>query len=217
MRSIILLSIVASVLATGCGGSDESGDADGTRTQARTSTTEPAAQIPRDAVAVVRDIAVREPDVEHWLVPSARAKKMKRVPPKGSRRWKPLKNQVMQFLLQNQWVRQEADRRRVTVTELEVEQAFEKQKRQAFPSDGDYRKFLASQGFTREDILMRVELELLSNKLQKVAVGTKRGRERQKALDEFVKDFRDRWQEQTRCAPTYRTPECGRLDLPEPK
>ncbi|HEV2724177.1 MAG TPA: hypothetical protein VGV10_06050, partial [Thermoleophilaceae bacterium] len=53
-----------------------------------------------------------------------------------------LRQEVMQFLIQAQWVQQEAEERDVKVSDSEVKRSFEDQKRQAFPKEADYRKFL---------------------------------------------------------------------------
>jgi foldase protein PrsA len=83
-----------------------------------------------------------------------------------------LKGQVMQFLIQAQWVQQEAKAQDVTVSDAEVKRAFEDQKKTAFPGekgDARYRRFLQTSGMSEQDILFRVKLDELQNKLtQKV-------------------------------------------------
>ncbi|HKF80993.1 MAG TPA: peptidyl-prolyl cis-trans isomerase [Thermoleophilaceae bacterium] len=80
-----------------------------------------------------------------------------------------LKGQVMQFLIQSAWVQQEADARGVKVSNAEVKRSLEDQKKQAFPNEKAYKKFLASSGMSEEDILFRVKLDQLQQKLtQKV-------------------------------------------------
>ncbi len=80
-----------------------------------------------------------------------------------------LKQQVMQFLIQSQWVQQEAEDQDVEVKAAEVKRLFEDQKKQAFPKEKDYKKFLRTSGATEQDILFRIKLDALQNKLtQKV-------------------------------------------------
>ncbi|HEV2062736.1 MAG TPA: peptidyl-prolyl cis-trans isomerase, partial [Solirubrobacteraceae bacterium] len=81
-----------------------------------------------------------------------------------------LRDQVMQLLIQEKWVRGEAEDQGVTVTDAEVRKAFEEQKKQSFPKEGDYEKFLKTSGFTEQDILFRVRLEQLSNKLREKVI-----------------------------------------------
>ena len=54
----------------------------------------------------------------------------------------------------------------VKVTDAEVKKSFDEQKKQSFPKDADYKKFLQTSGQTQEDILQRVKLDLLSNKIR---------------------------------------------------
>ena len=76
-----------------------------------------------------------------------------------------LKQQVMQFLIQSQWVQQEAKEQDVSVSGKEIRTLFEDQKKQAFPKEKDYKKFLRTSGATEQDILFRIKLDALQNKL----------------------------------------------------
>jgi foldase protein PrsA len=76
------------------------------------------------------------------------------------------RDQVMSFLISSHWIEQEAAERDIKVTDAEAEKAFEKTKKQSFPKDADYQKFLKSSGMTQEDILFRVKLDTLSTKLR---------------------------------------------------
>ena len=71
----------------------------------------------------------------------------------------------MQFLIQAEWVQQEAADRDVKVTDAEVKKSFDDQKKQAFPKEADYKKFLKDSGMSEEDILFRVKLDTLQTKL----------------------------------------------------
>jgi foldase protein PrsA len=78
-----------------------------------------------------------------------------------------LKREVMQFLIQSEWVTQEADKRDITVSDKAVRKSFEDQKKQAFPTDKAYKSFLQTSGMTEADILFRVKLSQLQEKLTK--------------------------------------------------
>jgi foldase protein PrsA len=76
-----------------------------------------------------------------------------------------LKTEVMQFLIQAAWVEQEAADQDVKVSDKEIKQSFEDQKKQAFPTDKAYQDFLKTSGMSEEDILFRVKLDQLQQKL----------------------------------------------------
>ena len=95
-----------------------------------------------------------------------------------------LKQQVMQFLIQSQWVQQEAEEQDVAVSGKEVRRLFEDQKKQAFPKERDYQKFLRTSGATEQDILFRIKLDALQNKLT-----AKIQKDQEKITDEDVEEY----------------------------
>jgi foldase protein PrsA len=83
-----------------------------------------------------------------------------------------LREQVIQLLISFKWIQGEAVTQNVAVTDAEVAKSFREQKQQSFPEDADYKRFLKRSGQTQDDILQRVRLDLLSNKLRdKVIAG----------------------------------------------
>jgi SurA-like N-terminal domain len=106
------------------------------------------------------------------------AARAKQPAPKGSRRpstadlekqckreYDELKSQVMQFLIQAQWIQQEAEAQDVKVSNAEVQRSFEDRRKQEFPSDKAYQRFLKTSGMSEQDILFRVKLDVLQQKL----------------------------------------------------
>jgi foldase protein PrsA len=78
-----------------------------------------------------------------------------------------LKTEVMQFLIQAEWVQQEAEQQNIDVSEKAVAKSFADQKKQAFPTDKAYNEFLKTSGMSEDDILFRVKLDQLQQKLTK--------------------------------------------------
>jgi foldase protein PrsA len=98
-----------------------------------------------------------------------------------------LKREVMLFLIQAEWVEQEAEEQGVEVSDASVKKSFEDQKKQAFPTDKAYNEFIKSSGMTEEDILFRVKLNELQQKLtQKVT------QDATKVTDEDVQEYYDK-------------------------
>jgi len=77
-----------------------------------------------------------------------------------------LRNQVVQLLISYKWIQGEADEQNVKVTDAEVKKTFDEQKKQAFPKEADYQKFIKQSGQTQEDILQKVKVDLLSTKIR---------------------------------------------------
>ena len=76
-----------------------------------------------------------------------------------------IKSQVMRFLIQAEWVTQEAEKRNVEVKPAELRKTLEDQKKQAFPTEKAYKTYLKTSGMTEDDILFRVKLNELQTKL----------------------------------------------------
>jgi foldase protein PrsA len=77
-----------------------------------------------------------------------------------------LRDQVLQFLISSEWISGEAADQDVKVTDKEVQKQFATTKKQSFPKEADFQKFLKSSGMTLNDLLFRVKLDTLSNKLR---------------------------------------------------
>src|SRR3954471_20145536 len=84
-----------------------------------------------------------------------------------------LRDQVMQFLISSARIEGESHDRGVKVSDTDVKKDFDKQRQQSFPKDKDYLAFLKSSGYVQEDLLYRIKVQDLSNKLRtKVLEGT---------------------------------------------
>ena len=77
-----------------------------------------------------------------------------------------LRDQVISLLISFKWIEGEAKAQGVKATDAEVKKAFDAQRKQSFPKDADYQKFLKNSGQTEQDILKRVRLDTLSNKIR---------------------------------------------------
>src|SRR3954469_21106024 len=98
-----------------------------------------------------------------------------------------LRNQVLQLLISFQWLQGEAEQQGIKVSDAEVKKSFDQQKKQSFPKDADYKKFLKDYGQTEQDVLQRVRLDLLSTKIRDKIIKGK-----DKVSDAQIKDFYDK-------------------------
>jgi foldase protein PrsA len=98
-----------------------------------------------------------------------------------------LRDQVLGLLISFEWIEREAKDQGVSVTDAEVKKSFEEQKKQSFPKEADYEKFLKTSGQSNEDVLMRVRLDALSNKIRdKVTKG------KDQVTDKQIQDYYDK-------------------------
>jgi foldase protein PrsA len=95
-----------------------------------------------------------------------------------------LRDQVLGLLISFQWIEREAEDQGIKVTDAEVKKSFDEQKKQSFPKTADYEKFLKDSGQTNEDVLQRVRLDTLSQKIRdKVTKG------KDKVTDQQIADY----------------------------
>ncbi len=76
-----------------------------------------------------------------------------------------LGSQVMDFLIRAYWYQAEAAKRHLTVSDTQVQQAFQSAKKAQFPTEAGFTSFLAQSGQTMQDILFRVRINQLLKKL----------------------------------------------------
>ncbi len=80
--------------------------------------------------------------------------------------YKSLSQEVLGFLISSAWVLGEGNSLGVKLTDAEVHKQFEKIKNEQFPKAAEFEKFLSSSGQSVSDLLLRVKLNLLSQKIQ---------------------------------------------------
>ena len=123
-------------------------------------------------VADVSNKPIPKTDFDHWLnvvvatqqAPGSKTKP--KVPKPGSAQYEQLTRQVMQFLVSSQWIDGEARERGITASSAEVKRQFDQTKNQSFPNNKAYQQFLKRTGQSQDDILFRVRLDVLANKLR---------------------------------------------------
>jgi foldase protein PrsA len=168
------------VLLPGCGGDDDD-------------------KPPRGAVATVDGEPIPKSEFDHWADVVFRSqqgatrngKRKPKVPKPGSPEYKQLSSQVMQFLVSSRWIVGEAADRGITASPTEIKRSFEQTKKQSFPSDKAYQRFLKQSGQSQEDIDFRVRSDVLATKLR-----TEVTKEAGDVSDDDVQDYYDQNQAQ---------------------
>ncbi len=103
-----------------------------------------------------------------------------------------LRDQVLQLLISFQWLEGEAEEQGLEVTDAEVKKSFEQQKKQSFPKEKDYQQFLETSGQTEEDLLYRVRLSVLTNKLQQSIIKDE-GKPTDAEIEEYYEENKERF------------------------
>ncbi len=77
-----------------------------------------------------------------------------------------LKQQALSYLIGVDWVFGQAEEQGIKLSDKEVQAKFNALKKQQFPKEADFQKFLASTSYTVSDLLLRVKYGLLTTKIQ---------------------------------------------------
>jgi foldase protein PrsA len=183
--ALALLTVAAAVLVAGCGSgvpSDSVASIDGTPIKkaefdhwlsvAAKQSVPPgstaAAAVP-DPPTYTKCVATlqKQPVPKGQKAPSPAALKAQ-----CAQQYNGLKTQVMQFLIQSQWLLKEADSRKLTAKPAQVQQQLNDQIKQSFPKRTDFDKFLKTSGMTMQDLLFRVKVDVLTQQVrQKIVQG----------------------------------------------
>lgn len=123
-----------------------------------------------------------------------------------------LRKEVLGFLISSDWVEGEAKDLGVGVSAAEVRKEFDHIRGAQFHKRREFEAFLRESGQTVADLLYRVELNMLSERIQKhVVAGRRSASSKQRALSRFVKAFKGKWEAQTYCASEYDVADCGHV------
>ncbi len=122
-------------------------------------------------VAVIEDApddagTITEDEFTRSLEQTAAQSGKKEVPKPGDPQYDELKEAALGSLLDSAWLRGEADEQGISVTDQEVAKEFKKLKDENFKTEDEYKKFLTESKFTQADVDSRVELQMLSSKIQ---------------------------------------------------
>ncbi|HWA53875.1 MAG TPA: SurA N-terminal domain-containing protein [Solirubrobacterales bacterium] len=159
-------------------------------------------------------ITVKEFD--HALDQVAAADGRKVTPEPGGRDYEKLKHKAIGELLEFSWIRGQAGEMGIGLRPPQVSRELATLKKQAFKNGAQYRRFLKEAHFTRADVRDRVEVQMLSQRIEeRIVLGIDSEAAAQKAFSRFVVEYEKRWRSRTVCAPGYVTELCS--NGPEPK
>lgn len=125
--------------------------------------------VPSGDAAIVKGVPdgnVSEAEFKRALAQQVASGKLKKTPKAGSRKFEELKTAALGELLDAIWIGGEAEELGITVTDKQIENELANVKKQNFPTEKAYQEFLKTSHFTQQDVDDRVELQILSQKIQ---------------------------------------------------
>lgn len=127
---------------------------------------------------------ISEADLKRGIVQQIGASGEKKKPKPGSKKYEEIRTGVTTELIESVWLRGEAERLGIQVTEKQVETELANIKKQNFPTEKAYQEFLETSHFTQEDVDAKVELQILNQK-----IGEKISNEAQPASSQEIDEY----------------------------
>lgn len=127
--------------------------------------------IPSGDVILVEDAPgdggkISKAKFDHALELAATQSGQKKAPKPGTPKYDELKEAAVTGLLEAAWLEGQGAEMGITVSDREITKEFAKLKKENFPKESDFKKFIKESGFTDEDIDERVKLQILSTEIQ---------------------------------------------------
>jgi len=172
-------------------------------------------QLAPNVIARVSDVPERtgtitRAEYRRALVQAAAADGRRGAPSPGSRPYRRLKRTAVSGLLEAVWLKGQAAEMHIVVTHGQVVRERTRLKREGFESAAEYREFLREAHYNRRDVYERVELQLLSTRIQRrIEKQIRTKSEEQQVFDEFLAEFNRKWRARTVCAPAYAIHRCA--------
>ena len=130
-----------------------------------------APSVPSGDVALVTSVPselghISEKDYEHSLEQQEAQSGSKKPPKAGSKKAEELHKAAMGELINTAWIFGEGEELGIKVTPKEIEAEIAKVKKESFKTEKAFQEFLKESHFTEEDVTKRIELQILSTKIQ---------------------------------------------------
>jgi hypothetical protein len=117
--------------------------------------------------ACVADLAASEPRPAKHEKPPSRAQLRSQC----AQRYRSLRNAALGYLISADWLIGEASARHIRLSDAEVHSRFIELRRASFPTAAAFESYLHRSAWTVSDLLLRIKLEMLSERLQRQVLG----------------------------------------------
>lgn len=134
-----------------------------------------ASTVPSGDAAIVKETPSGEVDVTEAEVKRTTAQqvaaqisegKLKKAPKAGSKKFEEAQEGALGELLDQIWIKAEAEELGITATPKQIEAELKSIKKSQFPTEKAYAEFLQKSHLNQEDVNVRIELQILSKEIQ---------------------------------------------------
>ncbi|MFT3863859.1 MAG: SurA N-terminal domain-containing protein [Solirubrobacterales bacterium] len=130
-----------------------------------------APSVPSGDIALVTSVPselghISEADYKHSYEQQVAQAGLKKAPKAGSKKAEELHEAAIGELVDTAWIIGEGEELGIKVTPKEVESELAKIKKESFPTEKKWQAFLKEENYTEEDVNERIELTVLSTKIE---------------------------------------------------
>lgn len=127
--------------------------------------------VPSGDVALIQEAPegqenISEEEFERNLELAAKQSGAKKTPKPGTKKYEEVKEVALVELIEGAWLRGQAEEMGISATPKQIEQELETIKKTNWPTPAAYKEFLATSGYTQEDVDDRVELQAITKQIQ---------------------------------------------------
>ena len=127
--------------------------------------------VPDGDVALVEEVPdglgdISQDDYDRAFSQTWKRGGLEKAPKPGDAQYEQVKDAALNDLLDQAWLTGEAAEQGISATEREVDAEFATIREDQFSDDAAYEKFLKDSGFTEDEVLQRVRLQVLSRKIE---------------------------------------------------
>ncbi|HEX5928810.1 MAG TPA: peptidyl-prolyl cis-trans isomerase [Solirubrobacterales bacterium] len=132
--------------------------------------------VPSGDVALVEDgpegaNTVSERELKRAVLQRASQEGLKEPLKPGDEKFDEFQEAAMAELLEGIWIQGQAEELGIEPTQKQIDTELEQIKQQNFKGEAEFQEFVKNAGFTKEDILYRVKLQLLTTQIQEQITG----------------------------------------------
>jgi foldase protein PrsA len=131
------------------------------------------------------------------------------------RRYKTLRQYVLEFLIGAEWTLGEGAELGVRPTDAEARQRLKQVNKRYFPREADFKRYLSLTGQTLSDEMFRSKVQLLEVKLpQMIAPKGLTAQQQRLAYAKLSDEYTKKWTARTSCRPGYIVSKCKQYKAP---
>jgi hypothetical protein len=178
-------------------------------------------ELPAHTVAVVSHIPVESrtitvKELGRALAQVAAQSGLRSTPAAEHPKHTKLEDEALGNLLEGLWIQGQAAEMEIVATDKQVATELAQIKEESFKTGEQFHAFLKRSHLTLHDVRYRVELQLLSARIQaRIIRGATSQKQLRERLSDFLNAYNDRWRSRTVCAAQYVTERCS--NGPDPK